>query len=589
MSLQPDSAPSRPAYVRDSSGLYYKIGGGSSSGGGSGGSSVLGSKFVSVTDHGAVGNGTTNDVTAIKAAITAAGPGGTVYFPMTTGDYMINASVKPLDRQRWVGQVYPRYWIENPDTLPGARGRLRAMASFTGNAVIYNDVLKTNGIENTGSYGVSIEHMGIVGNAEDGSVDGVDLGPSYFGECAWHINGCQITWCSTAISGHLHVVTVRECSISRNGWGIAPHRGADNTSPATDCLFIDNFIYFNKHHAIELNSSSNQCGMISIIGNRMERSGVDPDSPGGATRDPNACGIYLGDSTGISIVSNTTDANTGPGLRVAGPSNNVVISGNVFKRDGIGNNTSTMSAGVAFKDAGFVTAVGNAVTYGTPDDSGSGRIAPQYGVEFDSCNFVNWTGTVDLSTDVAIDGYKYLSTIQPNWRVFVSDVAQSAPAAYHIAVDTPNGEEANVSYRTSGAYRWTAGKAEGVEGTGNTGASFTIARWDNTGAWIDNPVEILRDTGVVVLQKPLWLVDKVPTAPEHAASKQYVDGKSGVSLSSTAPAALGVAAVGVGTTAARADHVHVMPTPANIGLPKITVSTTAPSSPATGDVWIDTN
>ncbi len=37
MSVQPESAPYRPAYVRDASGLYYKIGGAGGDGGGGGG------------------------------------------------------------------------------------------------------------------------------------------------------------------------------------------------------------------------------------------------------------------------------------------------------------------------------------------------------------------------------------------------------------------------------------------------------------------------------------------------------------------------------------------------------------------------
>ena len=69
-------------------------------------------------------------------------------------------------------------------------------------------------------------------------------------------------------------------------------------------------------------------------------------------------------------------------------------------------------------------------------------------------------------------------------------------------------------------------------------------------------------------------------------------------LASTTPAALGTAAVGTGTTTARADHVHQMPTAAQVGattqayvdarVPKVTVASSAPGSPTTGDVWIDT-
>ena len=430
---------------------------------------------MSVATHGAVGDGVTNDTTAIDAAITAAGVGGTVYFPMTTGDYMINLSLKPLAHQKWLGQVNPRYWTSDPDSMPGPRGRLRAMASFTGSALIHNTA--------TPSYGVVLEAMGIVGNAEDGSVDGIDLGSPGYAERGWLINRCQITWCSTAICGQQHVVTVRECMISRNGWGIAPHRGADTTSRATDCVYESNFIFFNKHHAIELGTATAECGMISIIGNRLERSGVDPASPTAANRDSNACGIHLVRATGISIVSNTTDANSGPALRVTAASvgqvNNVVLAGNVFKRDGSGDNTSTSGSGVALKGASFVTATGNAVSYGTPDDGGGGRVTPIYGVEIDSCNFVNWIGSVDLQSNTETNGYRYLSTLSANWKVTVTDNRNPQLGVPTAATSgAPGNPVAGTTYwdTTLGALRTYSGSAWVTAG----GSGSSTASWSGS-------------------------------------------------------------------------------------------------------------
>lgn len=49
-----------------------------------------------VTDHGAVGDGSTDDTDAIRAAATAAGPGGTVYYP--SGTYLVGSNRRyPLD------------------------------------------------------------------------------------------------------------------------------------------------------------------------------------------------------------------------------------------------------------------------------------------------------------------------------------------------------------------------------------------------------------------------------------------------------------------------------------------------------------
>jgi Pectate lyase superfamily protein len=50
---------------------------------------------VNVMNYGALGNGTTNDTTAIQAAITAAGSGGDVLFPYTSGGYLCGALTLP--------------------------------------------------------------------------------------------------------------------------------------------------------------------------------------------------------------------------------------------------------------------------------------------------------------------------------------------------------------------------------------------------------------------------------------------------------------------------------------------------------------
>ncbi|MEM9657712.1 MAG: glycosyl hydrolase family 28-related protein, partial [Planctomycetota bacterium] len=55
-----------------------------------------------VLQFGATGDGVSDDTTRIQAAITAAGVGGTVLFP--AGEYDVNATLEPLERQRWFGR-----------------------------------------------------------------------------------------------------------------------------------------------------------------------------------------------------------------------------------------------------------------------------------------------------------------------------------------------------------------------------------------------------------------------------------------------------------------------------------------------------
>lgn len=73
----------------------------------------------------------------------------------------------------------------------------------------------------------------------------------------------------------------------------------------------------------------------------------------------------------------------------------------------------------------------------------------------------------------------------------------------------------------------------------------------------------------------------VPTLALHAADKAYVDATAGTP-SVTAPAVIGVTTVGVGTTWARADHVHALDTLA----PPPTASLTAVTATVETALWV---
>jgi hypothetical protein len=64
---------------------------------------------VNVKDHGATGDGTTDDLGAIVAAISAAGTGTPILFP--EGTYLISAALAPMEGQRLVGSGIGRTTI----------------------------------------------------------------------------------------------------------------------------------------------------------------------------------------------------------------------------------------------------------------------------------------------------------------------------------------------------------------------------------------------------------------------------------------------------------------------------------------------
>jgi len=383
----------------------------------------FGVNYVSVKDLGAAGNGSTDDTAAISAAIAMAGVGGTVFFPRSSGAYMISSSIKPLERQMWIGTHSPFYdW----DETPAVNSALRALPGFSGSALVHLDTPATG-------RGVTFRNLMFIGLGDTtGSLNGMDLGPASGGERAWTIDKCQfMLFGGAAIAGHMWVVDIRDSHISRCGYGIRPQSGAGGSACSVfDNRWIGNQIYFTYHHGIALAGSA-EAGAVTIMGNRIERAGTQVS---GGTMDPNvnrdadAAGIYLTRAHAVQLIGNFTDANADSGLKIAaishGAVNNITMTGNIWKRDGTGDNSVTMRAGVSIKDAMYVNAHGDIITYGDPDDNGPGRSAPQYGLELEANDWVTWDGSIQLDSgaNTRSNGVRWVGSA--NWMCRVSDARQ---------------------------------------------------------------------------------------------------------------------------------------------------------------------
>lgn len=98
---------------------------------------------VSVKDFGALCDGTTDDAPAIRSAITAAGAGGTVYFPSCTNPYALNS----YDSTVWQGNAIMFYVLDsqtirgNGAQLKVAAGALNTGAATNGGSVFMMNVV----------------------------------------------------------------------------------------------------------------------------------------------------------------------------------------------------------------------------------------------------------------------------------------------------------------------------------------------------------------------------------------------------------------------------------------------------------------
>ena len=68
-----------------------------------------------------------------------------------------------------------------------------------------------------------------------------------------------------------------------------------------------------------------------------------------------------------------------------------------------------------------------------------------------------------------------------------------------FSISSPSGSSKLVRFQTAGSSRWELGSNNAPETGANNGSDFIISRYDDTGAYIDSPFSIERDTGVATL------------------------------------------------------------------------------------------
>lgn len=191
-----------------------------------------------------------------------------------------------------------------------------------------------------------------------------------------------------------------------------------------------------------------------------------------------------------------------------------------------------------------------------------------------------------------------------NTTNILDDGAGTAHIADAIRITSPGsfiynaaaGLVANLQWRTADKNRWTLGKA--------TNDDFSLSSWDDAGAYRASPIIVSRATGdVYIAAKVLFGSSADASLYRSAADTLRTDANLHVGTMATIK--FGTA----GDANLYRSTVNELATDGQISVwanpvtdynlvnrlyvtsrtPKITASTTAPSSPALNDIWIDTN
>lgn len=193
---------------------------------------------------------------------------------------------------------------------------------------------------------------------------------------------------------------------------------------------------------------------------------------------------------------------------------------------------------------------------------GTGTITNNYGINIadqGAAGITNGYGLYIASQTAGYSIYTNNGDVRLGGNLYSIGTANvfgyGAAASESVAICAAANTNRNIYFQSgSNGNRWALNVATGAESGSNAGATFGIIAYDDASALIDTPISIVRAAGgAITLSRPLSATTGTFSSTVTGTSFNSITG-----LSSTTPAALGTAAVGTGTTTARADHVHQM-------------------------------
>jgi hypothetical protein len=335
-----------------------------------------GALYKNVKDYGAKGDGNTDDLASIQAALNNIAQGEVLFFP--PGTYMISNTITLKRNQTLMGVHAPR-WVY--DT--GTPSVIKAKTGFAGNCLIHVPDMELLGASEE-TDGGRIFHLSIDGGRLGSNIDGI----KFEGQCRdWQLWDMSVSNCTG--SGVRAIGYTRSVEGYMHCKGFALHRVS---------------VYYAQNNGFSFNDVTDSilfdCLAVSCFSNGFFMTGAGENQFFTCRAVFNGSNgfTYTGNHTGSIFSSCTTDRNDKHGFSItATGAYPIILYGLITRRDGKNGNAGGGGyAGVNIQGSSGNLAspvwISGLVQSTGVDDGGGGTLTPDIGVKLTYCRFAQIDG-----------------------------------------------------------------------------------------------------------------------------------------------------------------------------------------------------
>jgi len=341
--------------------------------------------IINVLDYGAVGDGTTDDTTAIQNAINACPAGGIVWFPAKT--FRVTAPIILLPTITLEGTHGNRVFYNSAPLSTPQPSMIKAASTFSGSAVIRMLDKEEGGYANE-STGQRITNLTIDGSAiSSGTIRGI-YATGNVREVIIHNVAVQFmphngiaagnyTRTDSSVQKPYSWYVTETIARSCGNFGFSVGNMSDSNFVSCQSLYsgVSGWFISNNANTVFTNCRSEWSGQhgFYVTGSW----GTSPAGSGGA--------VFTGC---------TTDRSNYNGFYVDATGNGpITFNGCYARRDGRNGNSGGGSyAGFKASAATVPVLVDSLVTYPGNNDDTTGTVSPQYGASFNGNSYVSVSG-----------------------------------------------------------------------------------------------------------------------------------------------------------------------------------------------------